>query len=46
MIHEVALAMEIRLTLDQVQKTVHAHPTHSKNVLLAVQHAYSKTSRR
>ncbi|MDY0220733.1 MAG: dihydrolipoyl dehydrogenase [Desulfobacterium sp.] len=46
MIHEVALAMENRLTLDQVQKTVHAHPTHSKNVLLAVQHAYSKTSRR
>lgn len=45
MIHEVALAMENRLTLEQVLKTVHAHPTHSKNVLLAVENAYSKLSR-
>ena len=38
MIHELALAMENDLTLAQVGKTVHAHPTHAKNVLLAVQH--------
>lgn len=35
-IHEMALAVENRLTLQQVGKTVHAHPTHSKNVLQAV----------
>lgn len=45
MIHEVAVAMENRLTLEQVNKTVHAHPTHSKNVILAVQNAYSKADR-
>ncbi|AJY68886.1 hypothetical protein RW64_04355 [Geobacter sulfurreducens] len=38
MIHEMAVAVENRLTLEQIGKTVHAHPTHSKNVLLAVQH--------
>lgn len=36
MIHEMALAVENRLTLEQVGKTVHAHPTHSKNVVYAV----------
>lgn len=44
-IHEVALAMENRLTLEQVVKTVHAHPTHSKNVHLGVEHAYSEVRR-
>ena len=38
MIHELALAMENNLTLAQVGATMHAHPTHAKNVLLAVQH--------
>lgn len=36
MIHELALAVENRLTLDQIGKTVHAHPTHSTNVATAV----------
>jgi len=36
MIHEMALAVENGLTLEQVGKTVHAHPTHSKNILQAV----------
>ncbi|VTR63913.1 Dihydrolipoyl dehydrogenase [Desulfosarcina cetonica] len=36
MIHEIALAVENRLTLAQIGKTVHAHPTHSKNILQAV----------
>ncbi|SDZ82677.1 dihydrolipoamide dehydrogenase [Desulfuromusa kysingii] len=36
MIHELALAVENRLTLEQVGKTVHAHPTHSANVATAV----------
>ncbi|MDD2272941.1 MAG: dihydrolipoyl dehydrogenase [Desulfuromonadaceae bacterium] len=38
MIHEMALAVENRLTLDQIGKTVHAHPTHSTNVVKAVHH--------
>ncbi|MBW2604179.1 MAG: dihydrolipoyl dehydrogenase [Deltaproteobacteria bacterium] len=38
MIHEMALAVENRLTLEQVGKTVHAHPTHSKSVVQAVHH--------
>lgn len=38
LIHELALAVENRMTLDQVGKTVHAHPTHSANVATAVQH--------
>ena len=36
MIHEMAVAVENRLTLSQIGKTVHAHPTHSKNILQAV----------
>ena len=36
MIHEMALAVENGLTLQQIGDTVHAHPTHSKNILLAV----------
>ena len=36
MIHEMALAVENRLTLEHVAKTVHAHPTHSKNLVQAV----------
>lgn len=39
MIHELALAMENKLTLGQIAQTVHVHPTHSKNILHAVQHA-------
>lgn len=39
MIHEMVLAVENRLTLEQVGKTVHAHPTHSKSVVSAVLHA-------
>lgn len=35
-IHEMALAVENGLTLQQVGNTVHAHPTHSKNILYAV----------
>lgn len=35
-IHEMALAVENSLTLQQVANTVHAHPTHSKNILYAV----------
>ena len=38
MIHEMALAVENRLTLSQIGKTVHAHPTHSTNVVKAVHH--------
>lgn len=38
MIHEMALAVENRLTLGQIGKTVHAHPTHSTNVVRAVHH--------
>jgi dihydrolipoamide dehydrogenase len=38
MIHEMALAVENRLTLGQVGKTVHAHPTHSTSVVKAVHH--------
>ncbi len=36
MIHEMALAVENRLTLGQIGQTVHAHPTHSTNVVKAV----------
>jgi len=36
MIHEMAVAVENRLTLTQIGKTVHAHPTHSKNILQAI----------
>lgn len=36
-IHEMALAVENGLTLQQVGNTVHAHPTHSKNILYAIQ---------
>lgn len=36
MIHEMALAVENRLTLGQIGKTVHAHPSHSTNVVKAV----------
>ncbi|GAB6194647.1 dihydrolipoyl dehydrogenase [Desulfocastanea catecholica] len=39
MIHEMALAVENRLTLEKVGKTIHAHPTHSKSVVSAVLHA-------
>ncbi len=39
MIHEMALAVENRLTLEMVGKTIHAHPTHSKSVVSAVLHA-------
>lgn len=39
MIHELALAMENNLTLGQIAQTVHVHPTHSKNILHAVQQA-------
>ena len=38
MIHEMALAVENRLTLGQIGKTVHAHPTHSTNLVKAVHH--------
>ncbi|SHJ37636.1 dihydrolipoamide dehydrogenase [Malonomonas rubra DSM 5091] len=38
MIHELALAVDNRLTLEQVGNTVHAHPTHSTNVVKAVHH--------
>lgn len=38
MIHEMALAVENHLTLGQIGKTVHAHPTHSSNVVKAVHH--------
>lgn len=38
-IHEMALAVENRLTLEKVGKTIHAHPTHSKSVVSAVLHA-------
>ena len=36
MIHEMALAVENGLTLQQVGSTVHAHPTHSKNLVQAI----------
>lgn len=36
MIHEMALAVENRMTLQQVGATVHVHPTHSKNILQAI----------
>ncbi len=36
MIHELALAVENHLTLDQIENTVHAHPTHSENIIHAV----------
>ncbi len=36
-IHEMAVAVENGLTLQQVGNTVHAHPTHSKNILYAIQ---------
>ncbi|WP_136525899.1 dihydrolipoyl dehydrogenase [Geomonas ferrireducens] len=36
MIHEMALAVENGLTLQQVGATVHVHPTHSKNILQAI----------
>ncbi|WP_136513805.1 dihydrolipoyl dehydrogenase family protein [Geomonas edaphica] len=36
MIHELALAVENGLTLQQVGATVHVHPTHSKNILQAI----------
>ncbi|MBM9606755.1 dihydrolipoyl dehydrogenase [Desulfopila inferna] len=39
MIHEIALAVENRLTLEKVGRTIHAHPTHSKSVVSAVLHA-------
>jgi dihydrolipoamide dehydrogenase len=39
MIHEMALAVENRLTLEKVAKTIHAHPTHSKNIVSAVLYA-------
>lgn len=35
-IHELALAVENRLTLEQVGKTIHAHPTHSASIATAV----------
>lgn len=38
MIHEMALAVENRLTVGQIGKTVHVHPTHSKNIAMAVHH--------
>lgn len=38
MIHEIALAVENRLTLGHIGNTVHAHPTHSKNIAMAVRH--------
>lgn len=38
MIHEMALAVENRLTVGQIGKTVHVHPTHSKNIAMAVRH--------
>lgn len=38
MIHELGLAVKNRLTLQQVGQTVHAHPTHSTNVIKAVHH--------
>ncbi|AJE03653.1 dihydrolipoyl dehydrogenase [Geobacter pickeringii] len=38
MIHELALAVENRLTVGQIGKAVHVHPTHSKNIALAVRH--------
>lgn len=37
-IHELALAVENQLTLEQIAKTVHGHPTHSTNIAHAVQH--------
>jgi len=40
MIHEMAVAVDNRLTLTQIGRTVHAHPTHSKNILQAV-HSFS-----
>jgi len=39
MIHEMAVAVENGLTIGQVGKTVHAHPTHSKNILHAIHQA-------
>ncbi len=36
-IHEMAVAIENKLTLAQIAQTVHAHPTHAKNILQAVQ---------
>jgi len=38
MIHELAIAVENRLTLQQIGQTVHAHPTHSTNVVKAAHH--------
>lgn len=38
MIHELGLAVKNRLTLHQLGQTVHAHPTHSTNVVKAVHH--------
>lgn len=38
MIHEMALAVENRLTVGQIGNTVHVHPTHSKNIATAVRH--------
>ena len=35
MIHEMALAVENRLTVEQIGKTVHVHPAHSKNIAIA-----------
>ena len=39
MIHEMALAVENGLTLEQVGNTVHVHPSHSKNILQAIHQA-------
>jgi dihydrolipoamide dehydrogenase len=36
MIHELTLAVENRLTLNQIKETIHAHPTHSVNIAQAV----------
>lgn len=37
-IHELAVAVENHLTLEQIGKTVHAHPSHSTNIVHAVHH--------
>ncbi len=36
MIHELVLAVENKLTVNQIKETIHAHPTHSVNIAQAI----------
>ena len=37
-IHELAVAVENRLTVQQIRQTVHAHPTHSASIVKSMPH--------